>query len=509
MALDDLLISTGVDQLIKLVKDKGRVEIGAAASELSQPIRTIEDWSHVLEDEGLVRVEYKLTKIFLVWTGPSREYVAQKSEKLEKKAAGARQDIDKLLTRVEEGGQELDQMEGEIEKLEKAPPIATADAEKLKGELAALEERYNASFETALGKMAALEKKLAAVKPKIEGSGGKQGAKGEQDFSRDLASLSKFESTLQAQLDETDSFFQSFQGKLEDFRKRIEEGKSDQKISELKEELASVRSLKDERLGAVEAIVDEQKAVGEKLSAAEKKINALSEREDSVAGAKRRLLEIRRLADDAKKQRKNVTGQLSDTLSLVKKQISDIREIDARHEEARREVQSLKDDYVDIAEEISRANEELSSKQKEISGRIALQSRAISGGRGGLTKEEVLKVSALIKELKAEQARMEQNLLSLTKQTEVLQLEAEGAKAAVPSPPQPAKVAMRAVAGRAEAEEAQASQGIPPAVPGGDVPIEFVEKVKLSAEEESEFEHKRDELRTLIRKMWEESKGDS
>jgi len=360
-----------------------------------------------------------------------------------------------------------------------------------------------------MGKMAVLEKKLATVKPKIDGSEGKQGAKGEQDFSRDLASLSKFESTLQAQLDETDSFFQSFQGKLEDFRKRIEEGKSDQKISELKEELASVRSLKDEILGAVEAIVDEQKAVGEKLTAAEKKINALSEREDSVAGAKKKLLEIRRLADDAKKQRKNVTGQLSDTLSLVKKQISDIREIDARHEEARREVQSLKDDYVDIAEEISRANEELSSKQKEISGRIALQARAISGGRGGLTKEEVLKVSALIKELKAEQGRMEQNLLSLTKQTEVLQLEAEGAKAAVPAPPQAAKVAMRAVAGRAEAEEAPSPQGIPPAVPGGDVPIEFVEKVKLSAEEESEFEHKRDELRTLIRKMWEESKGDS
>ena len=124
MALDDLLISTGVDQLIKLVKEKGRVEIGAAASELSQPIRTIEDWSHVLEEEGLVRVEYKLTKIFLVWTGPTREYVAQKSEKLEKKAAGARQEIDKLLTRVEEGGQELEQMEGELEKLEKAPPAA-------------------------------------------------------------------------------------------------------------------------------------------------------------------------------------------------------------------------------------------------------------------------------------------------------------------------------------------------------------------------------------------------
>ena len=34
MALDDLLISTGVDGLIRLVKERGRVEIGAAAKEL-------------------------------------------------------------------------------------------------------------------------------------------------------------------------------------------------------------------------------------------------------------------------------------------------------------------------------------------------------------------------------------------------------------------------------------------------------------------------------------------
>ena len=56
MALDDLLISTGVDHLIKLVKEKQRVEIGAAAEELKLPLRTVEDWSHVLEEEGLVTI---------------------------------------------------------------------------------------------------------------------------------------------------------------------------------------------------------------------------------------------------------------------------------------------------------------------------------------------------------------------------------------------------------------------------------------------------------------------
>jgi hypothetical protein len=35
----------------------------------------------------------------------------------------------------------------------------------------------------------------------------------------------------------------------------------------------------------------------------------------------------------------------------------------------------------------------------------------------------------------------------------------------------------------------------------------LVEKVRLSQGEEAEFEKKRDELRSLIRKMWEEGKG--
>ena len=37
MALDDLLISTGVDNLIKLVHEKGRIELRAAAAAMALP----------------------------------------------------------------------------------------------------------------------------------------------------------------------------------------------------------------------------------------------------------------------------------------------------------------------------------------------------------------------------------------------------------------------------------------------------------------------------------------
>ncbi len=513
MALDDLLISTGVDQLIKLVSQQGKVEIGFAAKELGQPIRTIEDWAHVLEGEGLIRVEYKLTKIFLVWAAPSREYVAEKSGKIGQKAIQAKQEIASLEAKVETGGAELAKMQGELAQLESAQSFSPQDAERLKAELTSLEEKYNSSFETALKKMAALEKKLADAKPKIDEAGKKSGTKADADFAGELATLSKFESTLRSQLEETDTFFEAFQTRLEEFRKRVEEGKTDEKIEELKNDLSSVRALRAEIMGAVEAIEDEQKSVDEKLSGAEKKLSELVKREDSVMGAKKKLTEVRRLAEDARKQKKNIGGQLSDTLSLVKKQMAKIRELGDRQQEAKGEMQRLKDDYVDISEEISRANEELSARQKDISGRIAQQMRALeSAGKGRISRDEIERVSFLFNELKSEQARMEQGLKVLSKETEILKLEADSAKEGMP------RMQMAAAASRGAgirpgiagtAGRVIAGAGAKPGAGSEEEAVAFVDKIKLTEEEEGDFEQKRNELRSLIRKMWEENKGGS
>jgi|GEM_PF-919879 len=528
MALDDLLISTGVDQLIKLIKEQGKVEIGAAAKELSQPIRTIEDWAHVLEEEGLVKIDYKLTKIYLVWQQPSREYVAQKSEKLGQKATRAEQEVSMLLSKVERGGEELAEIETGLAKLKSVSAYSPDEAGRLKKELAALETEYGAAFKSAAAKIAALEKKLVALKPAAEGAAQKSGALDEMQH--ELASLSKYEQTLQAQIDETDTFFEAFQTRLEEFRGRVEENRSDEKLGELKAELESTRALFGEIKGAVEAIEEEQASISGKFFAIEKKAAALANREDSVFGAKKKLAEIRRLADDAKKQRKNITGQLSDTLSLVRKQISKMKEIGDRQAKAQGALQKLKDEYVDISEEISRANEELAARRTGVFKRIEQQAKALDGaGEGRISKDDVEKVSLLFEQLSREQARMEGKLRALSREAGILKLERDGAGARqTGNAAQTAKPAAQArtpvvppqIAARTREIQPAGQENLPsgaPTQPGGSPPeregeqasITFVDKVELTRDEESEFEHKRDELRSLIRKMWEESKGGS
>jgi len=484
MALDDLLISTGVDQLIRLVKEKGKVEMGAASKELHQPMRTVEDWAHVLEEEGLIRIEYKLTKIYLVWQQPTAEYVEKKSEKLEEKAVQTKTEIDQLLSKVEKGGAELQEMQSEISKLDSAAGLDPQEAARLKEELSGLSQKYSSTIKSGTEKLGKLKAKLSALEPKVS----KAQKAPAQDEEKELAVLKNFEATIQSQLGETETFFDAFEARLQEFRKRIEDGREDEHVSEIRAEISSVRSLKDEMMGALEAILEEQKSINERLAGAEKKLDSLTDREDSLTGAKKKLAEIRKIEEEAKRQRKNISDQLSDTLSLVKKQSSKVSQAASKQTESTALMQQIKEEYVDISEEISRAGTELAAKQKEVAGKLEIQMKALelssSGRGGGVGREEVQKVSFLLRELTREQSLLEENVRNLMKETELLKMEAS--ELSVPSP------------GGGAVQMASPEPG--PA---------FVEKVKLSQEEEGEFERKRDELRSLIRKMWEESKGGS
>jgi chromosome segregation ATPase len=65
----DELISTGVDQLINVVFNKKRVKLEDVANELGISQNVIQEWVKILEDEGLVKMEYSFTTPYLVWAG--------------------------------------------------------------------------------------------------------------------------------------------------------------------------------------------------------------------------------------------------------------------------------------------------------------------------------------------------------------------------------------------------------------------------------------------------------
>ena len=65
-----------------------------------------------------------------------------------------------------------------------------------------------------------------------------------------------------------------------------------------------------------------------------------------------------------------------------------------------------------------------------------------------------------------------------------------------------------AASAKAQGEQAAAVAVVQQAKPvKSEESAAFVEKIRLSEAEEGEFERKREELRSLIHKMWEDSKG--
>ncbi|MCX8194870.1 MAG: hypothetical protein N3G22_02070 [Candidatus Micrarchaeota archaeon] len=475
MALDDLLISTGVDQLIKLIKEHGRIEITAAAREMKQPVRTIEDWARVLEEEGLISVEYKLTKVYLVWRMPSQEQVYQMGEKLDIKAGQAKEEIDLLLSKVQKGEEELAGIEEILKRVESAASVTPADIEKMKLEIAALQRKYSAMVKSSSERLARLRKRLDETLAQAER---KKGERQPAELEKELQVLRSFEATIQSQLSDNETFFEAFEARVEDFRKRIEERKANPEIEALKSELKEVRNLRSELMSAIEIVVEEQKGINEKIAVIEEKISEIAQQE-SEEGIKKRLSDLKKMRSEAKKQYDIINEHLSDALSSLKKHISKMEAMARQGREIRAQEEEIKREYIDLAEEIARANEEIAAKEKEMQSRFSYYLQEAGGNEGGMAKineEELQRIASLVRDLQKEHRALEDRIRALQKEAEVIKMISEPG-------------------------------GKPLTKEEKDRSVAFIERIKLSQAEEDEFERKREELRALIHKMWEESKG--
>ena len=78
--MESRVIETGVDKLVNLVKQRGRIALSDSAKELGVSSSVIQEWVDFLEEEGILGVEYKLTKPFLVEKKLSKKEVEVKEK---------------------------------------------------------------------------------------------------------------------------------------------------------------------------------------------------------------------------------------------------------------------------------------------------------------------------------------------------------------------------------------------------------------------------------------------
>ena len=117
MEAESTFIETGVDKLVKLVKETGKIALSDAAKELGVSQTVVQEWVDFLEEEGIISVEYKLTKPYLVERKLSKPEVEAKAKEFASKKDVFVRKAEVSLSFLERQAQELKKVKEEFDKL--------------------------------------------------------------------------------------------------------------------------------------------------------------------------------------------------------------------------------------------------------------------------------------------------------------------------------------------------------------------------------------------------------
>jgi len=117
MDIQSTVIETGVDKLVNLVKERGQISLQDVAKELGVDTTVIQEWVDYLEDEGIIGVEYKLTKPYLVEKKLSKKEVEEKAKEFASKKDIFIRKTEVSLNFLEKNAQDLRKVKGEFDKL--------------------------------------------------------------------------------------------------------------------------------------------------------------------------------------------------------------------------------------------------------------------------------------------------------------------------------------------------------------------------------------------------------
>ena len=117
MDTESSVIETGVDKLVNIVKERGRILLQDAAKELGVSATVIQEWVDFLEEEGIISVEYKLTKPYLVERKLTKKEVDAKAKEFAGKKEVFVRKAEVSLSFLEKQAEELKRVKDEFDRL--------------------------------------------------------------------------------------------------------------------------------------------------------------------------------------------------------------------------------------------------------------------------------------------------------------------------------------------------------------------------------------------------------
>lgn len=366
MEMDELLISTGVDSLIRLIKENKRIELAMAAKLLNLPQSEIEDWAHILEEEGIIKIDYQLTKVYFLWIAATEEEVSKEKEVFVARKGAVEEEVSKLENIHAQGERELAEYSAEIEK------VSTKFAEKF-----AKVDEVIAKLEAQKGKRgtssAGLAEKIDSLSTKIEeiNSSIKDLNSQLKDTAKDLEGKgveSKLEGMkgAKARIKALDDKIDSLLSKVEDARKKVPKSESVD-VGSIKTQFEELRARFDksqEEAEYLRSIMGEFKVNAETVKDALGHIEDLSQTasrtKTELSGALSQIEKLKKdLPEIEKKLREDVAiaDQYSETITVAKEVLQNV----PAKEEVLKRLDAISEDEKSLSAEIKKLESTLSS----------------------------------------------------------------------------------------------------------------------------------------------------
>ncbi len=326
MEFDELLITTGVDALVRLIKEKQRIELEDASSILNIPQETIEDWARVLEEEGILRIEYRLTRIFLVWVRPTEEEIAQEKESFYQEKASIEGEVGGIKGKIGAEAQEIEDLRQSFDKFYSKVYGRMDELEKMLSPVPAgktLSDESISKFREDLGGMegqlAEVRKGIGGIRTEVDslGVGGKAG--GSEELVQKAERMNEDLAALQADLEALRKRAASQEGpddvsmpSVKDIRKKFEGMQKD--LSALRSRNAQMR----QDMLSLHESSEILKSVAESIMGQEDKIAALRGEVEAVAKEADELMSKSSAVAAQVKQNADLIGRLGDSVDVAK-----------------------------------------------------------------------------------------------------------------------------------------------------------------------------------------------
>ena len=303
MGLTDSIIETGVDKLVKLINEKGRISSFDAARELGVSNTVVMEWADFLEEEGIISIEYKFTKPFLVPRKLGKKELQEKAKEFSGKKDVFVRKAEVSLSFLDKEAAKLNSIKEEFDNIKKE---AGFDLGNVKNELEELEKYEHLKIDmdkqienqkkVSMGKIDSMMKLVSREKKRYDEllSEIKKEEEGLEKEKTEAKSLEESEKLIQNRLTGIKQLISKVEGKLGKDAENVKG--SEKNIQRLSQMAESVRSRVDKEKEIIEPLIKDGIKQSKRIKELQERIiKKIEDKEKKLKGAKKASMRIKDL----------------------------------------------------------------------------------------------------------------------------------------------------------------------------------------------------------------------